>query len=68
MARVNPADLQLLDTLAAERGIALVSDAPMAPLTTLRVGGPADRLLAVQARAELLGGCASPATRAAPGS
>jgi UDP-N-acetylmuramate dehydrogenase len=37
--------LERLDTLAAERGIALVPDAPMAPLTTLRVGGPADRLV-----------------------
>ena len=30
---------QRLDALAAERGIALRHDAPMAPLTTLRVGG-----------------------------
>ena len=41
--------------MAAERGIALVHDAPMAPLTTLRVGGAADRLLPVQTRAELVG-------------
>ena len=54
MAPVNPADLRLLDALAAERGIVLASDAPMAPLTTLRVGGAADRLLAVQTRTELL--------------
>ncbi len=54
MAPANPADLRLLDALAAERGIALAGDAPMAPLTTLRVGGAADRLLAVQTRAELL--------------
>ena len=54
MAPANPADLQLLDERASERGIALVRDAPMAPLTTLRVGGPADRLLAVQSHAELL--------------
>lgn len=54
-ALVNPADLRLLDALAAERGVALASDAPMAPLTTLRVGGPADRLLVVQSREELLG-------------
>lgn len=40
--------------MAGERGIVLVGDAPMAPLTTLRVGGAADRLLAVQTRAELL--------------
>ena len=54
MAPVNPPDLRLLDALAAERGIALVSDAPMAPLTTLRVGGVTDRLASVQDRAELL--------------
>lgn len=54
MARVNSADLRLLDDLAAERGIALVREAPMASLTTLRVGGMADRLVAVQSRAELL--------------
>ena len=36
--------LELLDRLAAERGIPLQRDAPLAPLTTLRVGGPADRL------------------------
>lgn len=33
-----------LDGLAAERGIVLQRDAPLAPLTTLRVGGVADRL------------------------
>ena len=38
--------LERLDALAAERGIALDRDAPLAPLTTLRVGGPADRLAA----------------------
>jgi UDP-N-acetylmuramate dehydrogenase len=36
--------LERLDTLAAERGIELRSDVPMAPLTTLRVGGSADRM------------------------
>jgi UDP-N-acetylmuramate dehydrogenase len=54
MAPVTPADLKGLDALAAERGIRLVRDAPMAPLTTLRVGGAADRLLAVHSRVELL--------------
>lgn len=38
-------DLARLDALAAERGIALEHNAPLAPLTTLRVGGPADRLV-----------------------
>ncbi|HEY6608086.1 MAG TPA: UDP-N-acetylmuramate dehydrogenase [Candidatus Limnocylindria bacterium] len=33
-----------LDELAAERGIELQVDVPLGPLTTLRVGGPADRL------------------------
>jgi UDP-N-acetylmuramate dehydrogenase len=55
MAPVRPIDLGRLDALAGERGIALASDAAMGPLTTLRVGGSADRLLAVQSRAELLG-------------
>lgn len=36
--------LARLDTLAAERGIALQRDVALAPMTTLRVGGPADRL------------------------
>lgn len=38
------AETTRLDALAAERGIELRHDAPMAPLTTLRVGGPADRM------------------------
>ena len=36
--------LERLDLLAADRGIELRVDAPLAPLTTLRVGGVADRL------------------------
>ena len=55
MAPVTAADLSGLDALAAERGITLVPHAPMSPLTTLRVGGAADRLLPVHSRAELLG-------------
>ena len=47
-------NLDRLDALAAERGIGLALDAPMAPLTTLRVGGPADRLTAVASPEELL--------------
>jgi UDP-N-acetylmuramate dehydrogenase len=54
MAPLSAADLERLDRLAAERGIVLATDAPIAPLTTLRVGGSADRLLAVQSREELL--------------
>jgi len=47
-------DLDRLDALAAERGMALAADAPMARLTTLRVGGPADRLVAVGRQEELV--------------
>ncbi len=54
MAPISAADLERLDALAAERGIVLAADAPMAPLTTLRVGGPADRLVEVHSRDELL--------------
>jgi UDP-N-acetylmuramate dehydrogenase len=46
--------LDALDALAGERGIDLERDAPLAPLTTLRVGGPADRLATPRTRAELL--------------
>jgi UDP-N-acetylmuramate dehydrogenase len=58
MAPIETADLQRLDALAVERGIALASDAPMAPLTTLRVGGATDRLAEVHSRDELLGALA----------
>ena len=54
MAPISTADLQRLDELAAGRKIALATDSPMAPLTTLRVGGSADRLVEVQSRDELL--------------
>ena len=37
-------ELGQLDALAEERGIGLQHDVPLAPLTTLRVGGAADRL------------------------
>jgi UDP-N-acetylmuramate dehydrogenase len=36
--------LERLDALAAERGIELRAEVALAPLTTLRVGGPADRM------------------------
>jgi UDP-N-acetylmuramate dehydrogenase len=36
--------LARLDALAAERGISLERDVALAPMTTLRVGGPADRI------------------------
>jgi UDP-N-acetylmuramate dehydrogenase len=46
--------LERLDALAAERGIELDIDAPLGPLTTLRLGGPADRLATPRSRDELL--------------
>lgn len=46
--------LDRLDALATERGIALQADAPLAPLTSLRVGGPADRLSAPATTDELV--------------
>jgi UDP-N-acetylmuramate dehydrogenase len=49
-----PVQLERLDALAAERGIALTPDTPLAPLTTLRVGGPADRLAEVRDAEALL--------------
>ncbi len=55
MTSVSGVDLGGLDVLAAERGIRLAANAPLAPLTTLRVGGAADRLLAVTTRTELVG-------------
>ncbi len=46
--------LRRLDALAAQRGIALGSDVSLGPFTTLRVGGPADRLVTPRTRDELL--------------
>ena len=48
------AGLATLDAVAAERGIELGVDAPLAPLTTFRVGGSADRLGVAGTRHELL--------------
>ena len=50
----NGTALGRLDALAAERGIALAVDAPLAPITTLRVGGPADRLATAASGDQLL--------------
>ena len=47
-------DLARLDALAAERGLRLDHDAPLGPLTTLRVGGAADRMVTPRTRNELL--------------
>ena len=44
MRRSSAERLAALDALAASRGIPLERDVPLAPLTTLRVGGPAERM------------------------
>ncbi len=54
MTAPSAATLDRLDALAAERAVPLAIDAPLAPLTTLRVGGPADRLATPRTRDELL--------------
>ena len=46
--------LELLDRRAAERGIALERDVPIGPLTTLRVGGAADRVMIAGSVGELV--------------
>jgi UDP-N-acetylmuramate dehydrogenase len=53
-ARGSSTALARLDRLATERGIELAVDAPLAPLTTLRVGGPAERMAAPSDRDALL--------------
>ncbi|MEO5986714.1 MAG: UDP-N-acetylmuramate dehydrogenase [Candidatus Limnocylindria bacterium] len=46
--------LAALDQLARERGISLGADVPVGPLTTLRVGGAADRMVVVEGVAALV--------------
>jgi UDP-N-acetylmuramate dehydrogenase len=46
--------IERLDRLAAERAIALEKEVALAPFTTLRVGGPAERLATPRSRDELL--------------
>lgn len=46
--------LARLDVLAAERGMALERDVPLAPMTTLRVGGRADRFASPESVDELV--------------
>ncbi len=53
-AAAVPAAIERLDALAAERGIELAVDRPLGPLTTLRVGGPAQRFVEAADRDELL--------------
>jgi UDP-N-acetylmuramate dehydrogenase len=57
-ASIEPARLagalDELDRLAAERGLSLERDAPLGPLTTLRVGGPADRMATAESLEDLI--------------
>lgn len=46
----------ILDQLAEERGINLERDVPIGPLTTLRVGGAAERMLTIKSTGELVAG------------
>ena len=46
--------LTAFDELAAERRLAMEVDAPLGPLTTLRVGGSADRMVTARSRDELV--------------
>ena len=48
------AALARFDRFAADRQIDVRPDAPLGPMTTLRVGGPADRLVEPRSRDELL--------------
>ncbi|RPH37139.1 MAG: UDP-N-acetylmuramate dehydrogenase [Chloroflexi bacterium] len=58
--------LARFDRAAADRGIEVRRDAPLAPMTTLRVGGPADRLAEPRSRDELLAVLAAAREAAAP--
>ena len=55
MTGVELPGLDRLDEIAAERGIRLEQDVPLAPYTTLRVGGPADRYAVASSTDELVG-------------
>jgi UDP-N-acetylmuramate dehydrogenase len=46
--------LEALDSIAAQRGLHLDREAPVGRFTTLRVGGPADRLASPRTRDELV--------------
>jgi UDP-N-acetylmuramate dehydrogenase len=54
MSVATTAALDRLDAALADAGIAVERDVMLAPLTTLRVGGPADRLAAPRSVDELL--------------
>jgi UDP-N-acetylmuramate dehydrogenase len=47
-------ELARLDDLAVAAGLRLERDVPLAPFTTLRVGGPADRLATPETRDEVI--------------
>ena len=47
------AGLAAFDRLADERGLGIRREVPLGPMTTLRVGGPADRLAEPRTRTEL---------------
>ncbi len=47
--------LAALDRLAEERGVPLQRDVPLGPLTTLRVGGAADRMTTAGSTRDLIG-------------
>jgi UDP-N-acetylmuramate dehydrogenase len=51
---VKPAAIERLDALAVARGIEVDAGRPLGPLTTLRVGGPAQRYLEAGDREALL--------------
>ena len=53
-AAVTRDRLEVLDAAAAAAGLSLERDAPLAPFTTLRVGGPADRLAVAESTDELV--------------
>lgn len=53
-SRPSANHLETLDRLADERGVTLERDAPMGALTTLRVGGTADRMATVTSSRELV--------------
>ncbi|HUF06513.1 MAG TPA: UDP-N-acetylmuramate dehydrogenase [Candidatus Binatia bacterium] len=54
MSSTGLAGTERLDALAAQRGITLRERVPLAPLTTLRVGGPAERLASPETLDELV--------------
>ena len=66
MVETTEEGLERLDVLAAERRISLERDVPLAPMTTLRVGGPADRYAMAETVDELVDLLTLAADAAAP--